>query len=144
MYICLLPKDPNQAVSGTFSYAISCGCPIISTPIPHAKEVLSGDNGIIFDFGNVAQLTQAVIRLLSDEDARYKIGLSGLHRMASTAWENSAIAHGKVLQKLGKGKLNLRYSLPEINLFHINDMTTSFGIIQFAKINRPDILAVIH
>ena len=32
--------DPNQAVSGTFSYAVSCGCPIISTPIPHAKEVL--------------------------------------------------------------------------------------------------------
>jgi glycosyltransferase involved in cell wall biosynthesis len=29
-------KDPNQAVSGTFSYAISCGCPIVSTPIPHA------------------------------------------------------------------------------------------------------------
>jgi glycosyltransferase involved in cell wall biosynthesis len=27
-------KDPNQAVSGTFSYAISCGCPVISTPIP--------------------------------------------------------------------------------------------------------------
>ena len=33
-------KDRNQAVSGTFSYAISCGCPIISTPIPHAIEVL--------------------------------------------------------------------------------------------------------
>jgi glycosyltransferase involved in cell wall biosynthesis len=32
-------KDPNQAVSGTFSYAVSCGCPVISTPIPHAKEV---------------------------------------------------------------------------------------------------------
>ena len=30
-------KDRNQAVSGTFSYAISCGCPIVSTPIPHAK-----------------------------------------------------------------------------------------------------------
>ena len=25
-------RDPNQAVSGTFSYAISCGCPVISTP----------------------------------------------------------------------------------------------------------------
>ncbi|HEY5508809.1 MAG TPA: glycosyltransferase, partial [Paludibacter sp.] len=25
-------NDPNQAVSGTFAYAMSCGCPIISTP----------------------------------------------------------------------------------------------------------------
>jgi len=30
-------NDPNQAVSGTFAYAMSCGCPIISTPIPHAS-----------------------------------------------------------------------------------------------------------
>src|SRR5690606_950310 len=29
-------KDPNQAVSGTFAYALSCGCPVVSTPIPHA------------------------------------------------------------------------------------------------------------
>ena len=34
-------NDPNQAVSGTFSYAVSCGCPVISTPIPHAKEILN-------------------------------------------------------------------------------------------------------
>src|SRR5690606_23612027 len=31
-------NDPNQAVSGTFSYAYGCGCPIVSTPIPQALE----------------------------------------------------------------------------------------------------------
>src|SRR5205823_3656980 len=39
-------RNPNQAVSGTFSYAISCGCPVISTPIPHSREVLRNDAGI--------------------------------------------------------------------------------------------------
>ncbi|HBG23836.1 MAG TPA: mannosyltransferase, partial [Rikenellaceae bacterium] len=29
-------NNPFQAVSGTFAYAMSCACPIISTPIPHA------------------------------------------------------------------------------------------------------------
>lgn len=38
-------KDPNQAVSGTFAYALSCGCPIVSTPIPHAVEVLQNGSG---------------------------------------------------------------------------------------------------
>ncbi|MBN2804830.1 MAG: glycosyltransferase, partial [Deltaproteobacteria bacterium] len=38
-------NDPNQAVSGTFVYAMSCACPIISTPIPHAREVLTQDTG---------------------------------------------------------------------------------------------------
>jgi len=46
---------------------MSCGCPIISTPIPHATEVLSTDIGIIFDFQNSVQLADGVIRLLKDE-----------------------------------------------------------------------------
>jgi glycosyltransferase involved in cell wall biosynthesis len=40
-------KDPNQAVSGTFAYAMSCGCAIISTPIAHAIEVLNAGTGIL-------------------------------------------------------------------------------------------------
>ena len=59
-------NDPNQAVSGTFSYAMSCGCPIISTPIPHAKEVLTKDTGIIFDFLDSKQLAEGVFKLLND------------------------------------------------------------------------------
>ena len=54
-------NDPNQAVSGTFVYAMSCACPIISTPIPHAREVLTKDTGIIFDFRNSQQLADGVI-----------------------------------------------------------------------------------
>lgn len=60
-------KDPNQAVSGTFAYAMSCACPIISTPIPHALEALSGDTGIIVDFQNTTKLAEATIQLLNDE-----------------------------------------------------------------------------
>lgn len=57
-------KDPNQAVSGTFSYAVSCGCPVISTPIPHAKEVLKDNNGLVFEFENDEQLSKAILSLL--------------------------------------------------------------------------------
>jgi hypothetical protein len=39
-----------------FSYAISCGCPVISTPIPHASELLMNGGGNIIDFGNSVQL----------------------------------------------------------------------------------------
>ncbi len=132
-------KDPNQAVSGTFSYAISCGCPIISTPIPHAKEVLGKDAGIIVDFGNAVQLAKAVNKLLDNEMLRNIISMNGLHRIASTAWENSAIAHAMLFKKLDKGKMKLKYNLPVINLDHIKKMTTDFGMIQFSVINQPDI-----
>src|SRR6185369_13176159 len=66
-------RDPNQAVSGTFSYAISCGCPVISTPIPHAREVLRNDAGIIIDFENSNQLSEAIARLLNDDQLRTNI-----------------------------------------------------------------------
>ncbi|MBC7650284.1 MAG: glycosyltransferase, partial [Deinococcales bacterium] len=132
-------KNPNQAVSGTFSYAISCGCSIISTPIPHAVEVLTTDAGIIIDFEDSVQLANAAINLLQDDEVRKNISLKGLHLMAATAWENAAIAHALLFKKVSNNGMLLHYNLPKINLDHIKKMTTSFGIIQFSIINQPDI-----
>ncbi|MEI3789343.1 MULTISPECIES: glycosyltransferase [unclassified Chryseobacterium] len=131
-------KDPNQAVSGTFSYAISCGCPIISTPIPHALEVLEKGSGMIIDFNDSSQLAQKVTTLLDDENLRNQIRLNGLHQMAPTAWENSAIAHVQLFKNISNSNLNIQYKMPEINLNHLRKMTTDFGVIQFSNINYPD------
>lgn len=150
-------KDPNQAVSGTFSYAMSCGCPIISTPIPHAREVLREDTGIIIDFQNSTQLAAGVNRLMSDEPLREAFSSSTLQRIVPSAWENSAIAHALLLQQVavrhappqavgfawppvanGSPKRALQYQMPAINLEHVKKMTTEFGIYQFSKINQPD------
>jgi len=132
-------KDPNQAVSGTFSYAISCGCPIISTPIPHAVEVLGKDAGIIIDFGDTLQLAEAANKLLIDEQLMINMGSRGLHKMASTAWENAAISHAKLFKKILVDQIELQYKIPPINLDHIKKTTTAFGIIQFSQINQPDL-----
>ena len=132
-------NDPYQAVSGTFSYAISCGCPIISTPIPHAREVLGDDTGLLIDFNQPAQLSEAVNQLLGDEKKRKDMISNGLHRMASTAWENAAIAHALLFQKNSILPIELKYSLPEFNFNHIRRLTTEFGMIQFSKLNEPDL-----
>lgn len=132
-------KDPNQAVSGTFSYAISCGCAVISTPIPHAREVLQNDMGIIIDFDSPQQLNEAVTDLLNNEERRNNISSNGLHRMASTCWENAAIGHAKLFEKIGSQRTMLRYNMPEIKLDHVKKLTTDFGMIQFSRISRPDI-----
>ena len=155
-------KDPHQAVSGTFSYAMSCGCPIVSTPIPHAKEVLQEDTGILIDFENSIQLAEAVNRLMSDERILTAFSASTLQRIVPTVWENSAIAHALLLQKIArqyigvtvsandmghtfhqplyrKETLPLQYHIPAINLNHVKKMTTEVGIIQFSVINQPDL-----
>ena len=132
-------NDPNQAVSGTFSYAMSCACPIISTPIPHALEVLTKDTGIIFDFNDSRQLADNIIRLLNNESLRNALSINTLQKIISSSWENSALSHAILLNKILASKTLLSYSLPEININHLKQMTTNFGIIQFSKINQPDI-----
>ena len=132
-------KDRNQAVSGTFSYAISCGCPIISTPIPHAVEVLQNETGIIIDFESPKQLAEQVILLLNDDQLRKNIASNGIHKLAPTAWENSAIAHAFLFEKIGDPKIALEYKIPKINLNHFKKLTTPFGMIQFSIINQPDL-----
>jgi glycosyltransferase involved in cell wall biosynthesis len=130
-------KDPNQAVSGTFSYAASCGCAIISTPIPHAVEFLSGDSGIVVDFQNSTQLGEAINKLLFDVTLRSTIKLNALHKIVPTSWENAALSHALLFEELGK-KIQLQHKKPDYNLNHIKRLTTNFGMIQFSKINAPD------
>ena len=132
-------NDPNQAVSGTFAYAMSCSCPIISTPIPHAREILTEDTGIIFNFRDSQQLANAVIRLFNDEELRRNMSTNTLQKIVATAWENSAIDHANLFEKIAGNQIKLTYNLPEINLDHLKQMTTDTGIIQFSKINQPDI-----
>ena len=139
MNFTYLFKDRNQAVSGTFSYAISCGCPIISTPIPHAIEVLNDGTGIIIDFENAQQLAEQVNNLLDDEQLRKNISSNGIHKLAPSAWENSAISHAILFEQISNQELELHYKIPEINLNHFKNLTTNFAMIQFSIINQPDI-----
>lgn len=131
-------KDPNQSVSGTFSYAMSCGCPIISTPIPHAVEVLKKGTGFLIDFENSKQLAERVINLLNDKVLRDQISMNNLHQMSKSAWQNSAIAHIQLFKNVSQCRSKLRYAIPDINMKHLRKMTTDFGVLQFSVINRPD------
>lgn len=132
-------NDPLQAVSGTFAYAMSCACPIISTPIPHAKEVLTNDVGIIFDFNNSLQLSEATTLLLNDNELRKNMSINALQKIASTAWENSAIGHIMLFNRILKDNSSLKFNKPALKLDHLQKMTTNIGIVQFSKTNQPDI-----
>ena len=111
----------------------------ISTPIPHAREVLKMMQELFSILKIPQQLSEAITGLLKNEELRKNIGSNGLHRMASTAWENSAIAHAMLLEKIWDDEVSLRYDIPPINLNYVKKLTTGFGIIQFSKLNHPDI-----
>lgn len=132
-------KDPNQAVSGTFAYAMSCACPIVASAIPHTKEVLTNNAGILFDIENWQQLANATKKLLSNSDLRATMAMAAYEKTMESSWGNIAIAHINIYEKLLEHKINIHYNLPPIKLDRIKKMTTNIGIIQFSKISEPDI-----
>jgi glycosyltransferase involved in cell wall biosynthesis len=132
-------KDPNQAVSGTFSYAMSCACPIVASKIPHTKEVLTSDSGILVDIGNVDQFAEATIKLLSDDHLRHEMGLNAFRKTRVSSWENVAIVAVNTYKTLIDNPAEIKFSYPTIQLKHIKKLTTELGIIQFSKISIPDL-----
>jgi len=131
-------KDPNQAVSGTFSYAMSCACPIVATAIPHTKEVLTEDLGLLVAIENSEQFAEATKKLLSNKIVRQSMGISAFQKTTESSWENVAIKHVNAYNKLIDKKREIKYNFPPIKLDHIKKMTTELGIIQFCKISTPD------
>ncbi|MBS7256555.1 glycosyltransferase [Flavobacterium branchiicola] len=132
-------KDPNQAVSGTFAYAMSCACPMVASKIPHTKEVLTSDCGILVDIGNVDQFAESTLKLISDENLRHEMGINAFTKMRASSWENAALTHMNTYKRLIENPSEIKYSYPEIQLRHIKKLTTELGIIQFSKISIPDL-----
>jgi hypothetical protein len=47
--------------------------------------------------------------------------------------------HAMLFEKISGTDISLKYSLPPVSLSHIRQLTTGTGIIQFSKINQPDL-----
>jgi glycosyltransferase involved in cell wall biosynthesis len=132
-------KDPNQAVSGTLAYAMSCGCAVVSTPIPHAVEVLDTSTGILLkEFDNTAELKKAILKLIDNKELRMAMGRNAYSLTHASTWENIAIQYGLLFGELTNRAEDLRFNLPPIKLDHIMKLTTDFGMLQFSKFSQPD------
>lgn len=102
----------TQITSGTLSYAVALGKPVISTPYHHAAEIVGPGNGILAGPGEAGEFAAAVTTLLGDDGLRermahnaYALGRSMLWRrnveaaMAEfAACKASAPAHRPALQ----------------------------------------------
>ncbi len=61
--------NETQITSGTLSYAVALGKPVVSTPYWHAAELLAGGVGVLVPFGDSRCFAEEIITLL-DEPAR--------------------------------------------------------------------------
>ena len=133
--------DPNQAVSGTFSYALSSGRPVISTSFAQAREFITSEAGILVNFRDSGSYAEAIMRLLKDPSLREQLGKNAYFRTRNMTWENVALEYSKLFSKYSSdiAEVSEHKKIPRVNLNHILRLTDNFGVIQFARLSLPDI-----
>ncbi|MFH0906831.1 MAG: glycosyltransferase [bacterium] len=129
----------NQAVSGTLSYALGSGRPVISTAFAQAKQDITSEVGILIDFKNPQAFTDAIIKLISNNELCLQMGKNAYFRTRHMTWENVAYSYMKYFSQFAPELTPRQRKLPSIKLEHLAKLTDNFGIIQFAKLIEPDI-----
>lgn len=133
--------DPNQAVSGTLSYALGSGRPVISTPFAQAREIITSEAGILVNFRDSGSYAEAIMRLLKDSSSREQLGKNAYFRTRNMTWENVALEYLKLFSKYSRNIIEVsdRKKIPRVNLNHVLRLTDDFGVMQFARLSLPDI-----
>jgi glycosyltransferase involved in cell wall biosynthesis len=81
--------NPAQITSGTLSYAIGLGKPVVSTPYIHATELLAGDHGVLVDFADSPGMSHAIGALLSNEAARAALASKAYRLGRNMVWNKT-------------------------------------------------------
>jgi glycosyltransferase involved in cell wall biosynthesis len=132
IYVCT-NLERNQIVSGTLSYAMGCGRPVVSTPIIYAEELLANGRGLLAKFKNPKSYTDAIDELLSDDEMRIEMGKQSYAHTRSMIWPNVANRYLNVFNKVVKLREETTKKYPKISLKQLENLTDNFGCIQFSN-----------
>lgn len=83
----------TQITSGTLSYALALGKPVVSTPYWHAVEALAGGVGALVPFGDSDAFTLAINNLLASDKARQSMAMRAYMYGLSSRWSAVAQAY---------------------------------------------------
>lgn len=121
--------NPNQAVSGTLSYALGTGRAVISTDFVQAREIVTPEIGRLVPIKNAKAIAIAMLDLLSDEKRLKKMSRAAYKQTRTMLWSNVAKEYVTLLTQT---------MLPSENMNHLYHMTDSFGLFQFAQFTLPN------
>ncbi|RHW17985.1 glycosyltransferase [Sphingomonas gilva] len=137
-------NNPAQITSGTLSYAIGLGKPVVSTPYVHATEILADGHGVLVDFGDAEGFARETGRLLKNKDDRAELMARAYARGRTMVWERSAESAMAEIETIIPAKPRriaaadrmTRILPPDIAA--IERMSDATGMLQHAIYSVPD------
>jgi glycosyltransferase involved in cell wall biosynthesis len=129
--------DPNQAVSGTLSYALGAGRAVIATNFAQAKEAVTSQVGRVVPIRDSPAVAKAIIELFANPELLQSMNHAAFGRARSMLWSNVAddyIAGITSIIQVQGTKLN---RWPAFNWGHLEALTDDFGMLQFSRGSRP-------
>jgi glycosyltransferase involved in cell wall biosynthesis len=103
-------RNAQQITSGTLSYALALGKPIVSTPYVHASELLAQGRGKLVGFGDPAALANEIGSLLVDDAMRERMAIRAHAHGSAFTWkrmvERAGAAFAEIISNppIGQGR----------------------------------------
>lgn len=132
-----------QITSGVLSQAIGKGKAIISTPYLHAREALSEGRGRLVNFKDPSGMSEAIRDLIDNPEMRLSIAGRAFIAGQKAGWDTVSKQYIKLMENVvekaeaGRIKQGRVYTLPDINLNYLKQLTDDVGIAQHALYGIP-------
>ncbi|MEP7211118.1 MAG: glycosyltransferase family 4 protein, partial [Alphaproteobacteria bacterium] len=131
-----------QVTSGTLTYAVALGKPVVSTPYWHAAEALADGVGVLCGFGDSKAFGREIEHLLSSKTDReamarraYKAGEPSRWRKVASASLDLAVACRETSRKRESASIR---AMLRPGLSAIRRITDDCGVLQHSKFRVPD------
>jgi glycosyltransferase involved in cell wall biosynthesis len=86
--------------------ANACGTPVIASNVPGLKDsVIEGKTGLLFEYGNVQQLSGCMLKILSDTEYRENLIRGGLSWARSFSWDETAAKTLELMKSIVEERL---------------------------------------
>lgn len=127
-----------QVVSGTLTYAIALGKPVVSTPYWHAVELLGEGCGLLTPFRDSAAMGHAIASLLTDPAKRETVAECAYDVGRQFIWERVAerylevFAQARDSARAGANEVRIT-PMPTPSLAAVERLSDDVGILQHGR-----------
>ena len=130
--------NPNQAVSGTLSYALGTGRATISTRFSQSEDFVTPDVGNLVPPCDPDSFSFAIITLLNDRILLNNKHYNAYIKTRDMIWPNIGYNYLNTMFNFsGESISNLFFATPP-KLDHLINMTDNMGMFQFSDHKKPD------